>query len=315
MFQGVEEIYYAVGAQGLKMGKRIPKYPVYIPSKGRSDRPLTAKMFDRDGVPFRFVVEPNEVPAYAADWGEERVLVLPENNRGLVYSRNWIKQHAIGEGHERHWQFDDDVWRLRRLHHGRRYPCDSRIALVVAEDFVDRYENVGLCSFNSSFFVPATQGISLQKWPPFYLNSRCYTNFLMMNSLPYGWRNRYNEDTDMTLQVLAGGWCTILFNVFVMDTPETMEAHGGQMMSATGSYQGDGRLKMARELERVWPHVVETRRRFKRPQHHIKHDWKKFDTPLVRKAGVEDAPPDEYGMALVPQKREKDDGGKRGRVG
>src|SRR5207248_314345 len=66
-------------------------------------------------------------------------------------------------------------------------------------------------------------------------------------------------------------------------------------------YAGDGRLKMARSLERVWPHVVETHRRFQRPQHVIRYAWKHFDTPLRLKPGVDLASMprvDEYGMEL-----------------
>jgi len=253
-------------------------------------------MFLKDEVEFRVVVEPQEFDAYAEIAGAERVLTLPKSNGGLVFARNWIRDHAVSEGHERHWQFDDDIRYMVKMHHGWRIACDCRIALIAMEDFVDRYENVGLSSFNSSFFLPGARGSSQQKHPPFYLNHRCYTCFLMKNDLPYRWRYRYNEDTDMTLQVLMGGWCTILFNVFMIVTPTTMTRKGGQM----DVYVNDGRLRMARELERVWPGVVKTTRRFRRPQHAIFGNWQKFDNQLVRKADVEiPTEPNEYGLKLV----------------
>ncbi len=95
-----------------------PRYPVYIPSKGRAAQVLTAKCFAADGVPFRLVVEPQEVEAYAAVWGRSCLLILPENNQGLVYARNWIKAYSIAQGQERHWQFDDDIKECWRLHKG-----------------------------------------------------------------------------------------------------------------------------------------------------------------------------------------------------
>ena len=51
-------------------------------------------------------------------------------------------------------------------------------------------------------------------------------------------------------------------------------------------YKDDGRLKMARSLQRVWPGVVRTERRFMRPQHVVKDGWRKFDTPLKRKKDI-----------------------------
>jgi len=253
-------------------------------------------------------VEPQDVKEYSQVLGGERVLALPKNNGGLVYSRNWIKKHAIAEGHARHWQFDDDITRMMRLYRGKRLPCDSDVAIRVLEDFVDRYENVALASFNSEFFVPLT-GMFAKAWPPFYLNARCYTCFLMLNSLPNRWRYRFNEDTDMTLQVLADGWCTILFNAFMIRTKATMTSSGGQ----TPIYVSDGRLHMARQLERVWPGVVTTKRKFNRPQHHVKGVWKKFDTPLIRRKDIdwdalERAGSNEYGMRLRAVKEVKDPG-------
>jgi hypothetical protein len=260
-------------------------------------------MFDRDGVPFRIVVEPNEVKAYRPDFGD-RLLVLPQNDRGLVYSRNWIKKHAVEEGHARHWQFDDDIDYFMRLYRGYRLECASNVALVTLEDFVDRYENVALGSFNSMFFMQSAHGVSRTKAPPFYLNARCYTCFLMLNSLPNKWRYRYNEDTDMSLQVLADGWCTVLFNVFLIFTKETMTQGGGQ----TPIYTEDGRLRMARQLERVWPGVVTTKRRFGRPQHVINGLWRKFDTPLKRRKNVDwsklEGTTNEYGLVLKSTRNE-----------
>jgi hypothetical protein len=79
----------------------------------------------------------------------------------------------------------------------------------------------------------------------------------------------------------------------------TMTMKGG---NATELYKGDGRLKMARSLERVWPYVVETKRRFRRPQHVVRGAWRAFDTPLRLKPGVDLAKlpaVEEFGMRMT----------------
>ena len=196
----------------------LPRYPIYIPSKGRADRCLTARFLIKDEVPFRLVVEPQEQGAYAAKFGSERVLVLPFRDQGSVIpARNWIKEHATKEGHARHWQLDDNMMRTRRLWRGKRIPCSAGVALAASEDFVDRYENVAVAGLNYTMFA-------YPKPPPFYLNSRVYSCALVLNGIPHKWRGCYNEDTDLCLQVLADGWCTILINAFLVDKIATMMA-------------------------------------------------------------------------------------------
>ena len=136
------------------------------------------------------------------------------------------------------------------------------------------------------------------KAPPFNLNVHVYSCSLILNSIPFTWRSRYNDDTDLCLQVLSGGWCTVLFNAFCCKKVPTMTTKGG---NTADLYQGDGRLKMAKSLERLWPGVVTTRRRYYRPQHVIKDAWKRFDTPLKLKPGVDLAALpkiNDYGMKL-----------------
>ncbi len=88
-------------------------------------------------------------------------------------------------------------------------------------------------------------------------------------------------------------------NAFLIEKMGTMSMKGG---NTDQLYKGDGRLAMARALERVWPGVVSVKRRFKRPQHVI--NWRKFDTKLLLAPGVPATlPPNEYGLALMPSKR------------
>jgi hypothetical protein len=272
----------------------LPRYPVYVPSKGRPDCCLTARELARDGVPFRLVVEPQEFDLYAARFGADRVCSLPFRDRGCVVpARNWIKDHAAAAGAARHWQLDDNMKGFYRRWKGQRLHCRSGIALAVVEDFADRYENVAVAGMNYNMFAPEGQ-----VYPPFWLNCHVYSCMLLLTGLPNRWRGRYNEDTDYCLQVLADGWCTVLVNAFLAKKVWTMQMKGG---NTDALYRGDGRLKMARELERRWPHVVTTRRRFRRPQHVIRNQWRGFTTPLRLRPGLDLAvlPPNEYGMELV----------------
>jgi len=236
-------------------------------------------------------VEPGEAEAYRAVFGAERVLVLPFSNQGLHVTRNWIKARSIDEGHVRHWQLDDNLQRAQRVYRGRRTTCRMGLALAVCEDFTDRYENIAISGLNYEMFVIPTECP-----PPYFLNAHVYSCTLVLNAAPFSWRHRYNDDTDLCLQALAAGWCTVLLNAFCVKKLQTMKLKGGN----TPIYQRDGRLEMARSLERRWPGVVSVSRRFERPQHVVRDSWRKFDTPLKRRADIDwnNLQPNEYGMVL-----------------
>jgi len=249
----------------------VTKYPLYVPSKGRADCCYTAEFLIRDQVPFRLVVEPSEEKAYRAQFPDVEVLVTPKDDMRLLGVRNWIRDHSVSLGAERHWQFDDNIVLMARWHQARRIKVDSKIGFAAAEEFTDRYTNIGLSGFNYDMFA-------VGKAPPFRVNTHVYSASLIKNDMPHTWRLLYNDDTDLCLQVLAGGLCTVQINAFVVKKLRTMIVKGG---NTEDLYQGDGRLKMARTLERMWPGIVTTERRYGRPQHVI--NWRKFRTPLIRR--------------------------------
>jgi TET-Associated Glycosyltransferase len=274
----------------------LPRYPVFVPSKGRAHPArMTAQILLEDGVPFRLVVEPQEADAYRARFPDAELLVTPHRDEGLTVTRNFIRDVSESEGAERHWQIDDNIISFRRRYYRERIPINAGIALRVTEDFTDRYTNIGVSGLNYQAFVPR-----LQDAPPFWLNCHVYSTSLVWNRMPYRWRLRWNDDTDLCLQVLAGGLCTVALNVFCQQKIPTMRVPGGN----THEYrEDDGRAKFARMLERQWPRVVTTDRRWGHPQHVVKGAWRGFRQPLIRRSDLDwdSLPPvDEYGMNLVP---------------
>lgn len=261
------------------------KYPVYIVSKGRWENPLTAKMFLNDNVPFKILVEPQEYDNYCKSIGAEYVMELPFSDLGLgsYPARNHAWKDAIENGHKRHWIFDDNIHRARRVNNGKKIPMNASKALQLAEEFTDRYENIGISAFNYQYFVVP----SCTDKKPFYLNVHAYSCMLIKNDMPHRWRLKYNEDVDLCLQVLNDGLCTVLFNAFVMDKTSTVaKMKGGNQDELYKNNSHDKKVLKSKSLEEIWPQYVQTIMRFKRPHHHI--DWKKhFKQGLIRKKDID----------------------------
>lgn len=271
-------------------------HPVYVISKGRSGTCLTANFMIKDGLTFTLVVEPQEHDAYRAKYPEANIAVLPFSNLGMgsTPARNWVWEHSVAAGDSRHWIFDDNIRRMWRVFDGKRLRVESGPAISAMEDFVNRYTNVavaGPCYY--MFQIPGSVNV------PFRLNCHVYSALLIDNAIPHRWRLRYNEDTDLCLQVLSSGLCTIQFTAFSIQKAPTMSMSGGNTQDL---YADDGRAHMSRELERMWPGIVTTKRKWGRPQHHVIGNWRGFDTPLIRRTALptgQDATPNEYGMRPV----------------
>jgi len=277
-----------------------PKYPIYIISKGRWESRLTSKSLEEIGVPYRIVIEPQELAAYSAVIDPAKILVLPFSNLGLgsIPARNWVWEHAISEGHERHWILDDNIAGFYRFNKGERIRAADGMIFKASEDFVDRYDNIALAGMQ--YMHLCIGALVLAKKAPFILNTRIYSCILIQNSLAFRWRGRYNEDTDLSLRALKSGHCTILFVAFLCGKIATLKMKGGntdELYKQNAAF--DGRLAMAQSLQQQHPDVCTVVRKWGRWQHHV--DYRPFKrNQLRRKLGVVISPgPNEYGMKLV----------------
>ena len=126
-----------------------PKYPVYIISKGRWKSRLTSRALEEMKMPYHIVVEPQEYDNYASVIDEDKVLALPFSNlgQGSIPARNWVWEHALSRGAERHWIIDDNIECFARINRNTVIPVASGTIFKITEDFVDRYENIALAGF------------------------------------------------------------------------------------------------------------------------------------------------------------------------
>lgn len=288
-----------------------PEYPIYIISKGRWESRLTSKTFEELRIPYRIVIEESEYDQYAAVIDPKKILVLPkefranpewarpDENSGLIGggipARNWVWEHSVKEGHARHWIVDDNIRHLYRLHKNKKLKVSSGTIMKAAEDFTDRYSNVGQSGFNYHFFAP----YSVKK-PPYYLNTRIYSFILNNNELDLRWRGKYNEDTDLSLRTLKQGWCTILFNAFLCGKAATHTMKGGnteEVYKVGDAEKFDNRYEFAKSLKDQHPDVVEITQKWGRWHHHV--DYTVFKQQLKLKDGLNiPKGPNDYGMKL-----------------
>jgi hypothetical protein len=257
-----------------------PKYPIYIISKGRWERRQTSKALELMKVPYHIVIEPQEYDNYARHINKSKILILPFSNlgQGSIPARNWVWEHSVSIGAERHWILDDNMDSFYRVNNNMKLLVTTGAIFNAAEDFVDRYENVAIAGFQYNSFVFKDAVV-----PPYRLNTRVYSCILIKNDIDYRWRGKYNEDTDLSIRVLKDGYVTMLFNAFLVNKETTMRAKGGNTDELYK--QTNNRKEFAESLKNQHPDVVEVTWKFNRWHHHV--NYKPFQkNKLIKKQNL-----------------------------
>ena len=231
------------------MSANNPQFPLFIPTKGRADSRLTAKVLEEMGVFYTVVVEEQEYDTYAEHIDKKKILVL-----------------------DKKYQDDYDT-------------CD--------ELGNTKSKGPGPARPNYSFFVIDKWGY---KYGPFTVNTRIYSCNLIRNDVPFRWRGRYNEDTDLSLQMLKAGWCTVQFNVFLQEKTNTQVLKGG---NTDAFYAKEGTVPKSQMQVKLHPDVSKLTWRYGRWHHHVNYNKFKRENRLILrddvviKQGVND-----YGLTL-----------------
>lgn len=286
-----------------------PSYPVYIVSKGRysGSNQMTYTMFERMRVPYKIIVEKQEYKNYCFVIDKSKILILPDKYKkeydifedigmkestGPGAARNYAWDHSISLGAKRHWVLDDNIRGFVRVNNNERNLVTSGTIFKCAEDFVDRYENIAVSGFGYRFFGGGVRALK----HPYTLNTRIYSCLLIQNNIPYRWRGRYNEDTDLSLRVLKDGWCTLLFRCFMQNKLRTQTVKGG---NTDEFYTKEGTLPKSQILKDMHPDVTRVVYKWGRWHHHV--NYKPFKrNKLKRKEGIKTQDGNNnYGMELV----------------
>ncbi len=282
---------------------------MYIVSKNRAEIGTTRKAFEKMKIPYYIVVEEQEVEKYKKliePIGYGTVLMLDKKfqedydtfdnlgdskSKGPGAARNFCWEHSIKNGFKWHWVFDDNVSCFYRLNNNRRLPVADGTIFKVMEDFCDRYSNIAQAGPNYLSYAPDRKVL-----PPFVMNWRIYSMLLINNSIPYRWRGRYNEDTDLSLRALKDGWCTVQFNAFLGDKGTTQTMKGG---NSDDFYFKEGTLNKSQMLVDMHPDVSKLIEAYGRWHHKV--DYKPYANNALKRIvnidGMEKV--DNFGMELI----------------
>ncbi len=285
-----------------------PHFPIYVISKGRWDTSYTVKNLKWMNIKTYFViVEEEEYKNYAKYIEKEHLLILDKKFQkeyqtldadgdalglpvGSGAARNFAWEHSIKLGYERHWIMDDNIYGFYRLNKNRPYRVQSGAFFRAMEDFVCRYENVVMAGPQYKMFIPSKDYRYPLQW-----NCRIYSCNLIKNDIPFRWRCRYNEDTDLSLNILKAGYSTLLFVPFLQDKAVTQSVKGGN----TGTIYTVGTKLKSEALARLHPDVTEVVYKYNRVHHYVNYSKFKNNKPILKEnITIPEDGTNEYSMQL-----------------
>jgi hypothetical protein len=224
-------------------------YPIYVPSKGRADCAFTPQTLKEENIPYKLFVEPQDFEEYSKYHDIDTLVNIENDDKGISYVRNFIKNYSKKQGDEYHWQLDDDIKHFRIRMNDRPSNKNVKVkglnALSIVEKTVNLFSNVGISGLTSSAFA-------FSKPNPIKVNQLAYSCVLINNNIDLTWDEKLSgvEDWHYTLTLLEKGLCTLSFSHILFEAPSTSSQKGGNM---THWENKEKRRKLYERFVKIWP--------------------------------------------------------------
>ena len=255
------------------------KYPIYIISKGRWDKCLTANYLELSGIDYKIVVEPSEYDDYIIKHHKSKIITLPSDfsklEQGGIPARNFVLDYSKKNGDIRHWILDDNIRSFGRNHLSVKRYVEGEDIFRAVEEYTDRFKNVYISGHNYSMFSVACDSAKA----PITFNTRVYSCILIKNDITdltdadgsIRWRGKFNEDTDLSLRILKLGYPTFIMNALTCGKERTGTTKGGNTDTI---YLGDDGTLKTQALIDVHPDVSKMVQKYGRNHHQV--DYSNF---------------------------------------
>lgn len=194
--------------------------PIYIPSKGRAGR--SKLLSENEG--FNVVVEPQEQHTYKMNHPSHNIIVLPENNMGITYVRNFIKDTTEGLEIARYWILDDDIQAFYYRAGNKMVKCDIYEALAGAESqFEKEKTDLGALEYQQIAWSAGNKNIITNG----YCDVCVYVSNVASEGIRYSPEVEGKEDRDFAMQFIKEGLKVHRTTLYAFSAPKNGSNAGG----------------------------------------------------------------------------------------
>ena len=251
--------------------------PVYIPTRGRAADCRTARLLDKQRMPYTLVVEAPEAQAYADRHPDAITLALEAEGRGISYARNATLAAMRAAGHRWAWMLDDDITGFCVAPKGRCTRAPASEVLVGAAEVIMADPEVAYGALEYVQYAWQTdrpnRGMLVG---PGYCDVAVLVDTRKTFPIRYRGYVDLKEDRDFVLQVLALGHKTARATRFAFECPANGSNPGG--LSPTYAEAGK-EVEACRRMVELWgPGVC---REIRKPdgRRDVRINWRAFAPP------------------------------------
>mgnify|MGYP001032717527 CR=1 FL=1 len=202
-------------------------YPICILSFGRyNDNGRTHKLLTKLQIKHSLYVEPFEYELYK-EWYDPKhcnLVKAPEDfhlkNMGSTPMRNYILDD--NEYSNRIWLLDDNIKCYKRLFKGVKNTIESPEIFTSIEEYINRYDNVGIVSHNFNPFVVEGGCRSIM-----CKNGKCYSSMLVPTDPEIRFKHKHQEDNFISIEYINKGYTNLCFNHIIYDKNTSGDDGGG----------------------------------------------------------------------------------------
>ncbi|PHR92003.1 MAG: hypothetical protein COA69_09565 [Robiginitomaculum sp.] len=211
---------------------------IFIPTKGRAIRERKKRTWDHlhdEGLECTLVIEPQDVKRYE---GEGDLLVMPENDRGIAYARQFILDQMV----EPSWVLDDDLSSCGESKVGGIKPASFLRVLNMFES--DQFSEDVFITGPS--YVQSVRKHDQRHWKFNRCCSVFYKIFPDAVKVPYDVDQKLMQDLKFVMQNVLAGKVSVMSRHALFRTA-TMNSEGGgneEFYGADGLAESMGRRFM-----------------------------------------------------------------------
>lgn len=196
--------------------KDINKYPICIVSLSRANNKsgYSHLLLTKQKIKHYIFVEPKQYEEYN-NWINHDYCQIIIGDRdysktdkmGSTPMRNNILRWAKDNNNSSVWMLDDNIKKYDRMWQGEVNEIEGHDIFTSIENYVDRYDNVGIVSHNFAPLVCAGDARAC-----IVKNGKCYSSMLIRLDTDIIFRYKHQEDNLISIEFVCKGYCNLCFN-------------------------------------------------------------------------------------------------------